>query len=416
MALASYGCAHHGVHRNNPSVVAEQALERSSIFDGHNDLAIHYARAAPRWSSERLNIAVSLPGQSDIPRMRKGRVSGALVTVSSGLDPSATMHFADLVQSFDWFDRLVADQSDSLMKAVRSDDLESARRSGRIAFTMAIEGGDQIDGSLENLRASYARGVRSMTIVYDHHNNIGDGAMAFPSSAAAASRSAGGLTCFGREVIAEMNRLGMIVDLSHAARSTAEQALTFSSAPVLFSHSAARNLADSPRNLSDSTLAKLRANGGMVMVPLAPYLTTHASWRWFLAGETYFARLTALYPDDKARVSRESEAWDRANPPPPVSISNVADQVDYLAQRVGRDHVGIGSDFDGMGDFVISDLADVEALPALFTELARRGWTRSELGGLASGNFHRLLRSVEQASHRISTSPGSSKPARRHPC
>ena len=393
---------------------AAAALDRAPIFDGHNDLAIHYARTEPRWSLERLDIATALPGQSDLPRMRQGQVGGALVTVSSGLDTTAKRHFPALLASFDWFDRLVAANPGRLIHARTASDLREARDAGRIAFMMAIEGGDQIDGSLDNLRAAHARGVRSMTIVYDHHNVIGDGAMAFPSSIEAAGPAAGGLTCFGREVVAEMNRLGLIVDLSHAAGTTARDAMAASAAPVLFSHSGARALADSPRNLEEVTLVDLRNNGGMVMVPLAPYLTTHESWRWFMAGEANFARLKRIYGSDKERISREAAAWDAANPPPPVSIAHVADQIEHIASRIGRDRVGIGSDFDGIGGFVIPDLADVTALPDLFTELARRGWSRPELEGLSSRNFERLLRSVEAASRKLRT--GSSTPARTRPC
>ncbi len=258
---------------------------------------------------------------------------------------------------------------------------------------MAVEGGDQIDGSLANLRTAYARGVRSLGIIYNHHNVIGDGGMPSGSSRPAV----GGLTPFGREVIAEMNRLGMIVDLSHAADMSTQQAIVASRAPVLFSHSGARALASSPRNLSDSMLRLAGSRGGLVMVPLAPYFVSEDHWRWWSAGEANYARLQSLYPDDPEWVRAESRRWDTENPQPVVGTSEVADHIEHVARVAGYANVGIGSDFDGIGSHVIPALADASMVPALFEELARRGWTQAQLEALAGGNFELFLAQVEQA-------------------
>ncbi len=190
----------------------------------------------------------------------------------------------------------------------------------------------------------------------------------------------------------------MIVDLSHAEETTALQAMSLSRAPVIFSHSGARARADTARNLSDRALRALRADGGIVMVPLAPYLTTTAHWRWWSSGEARYAELVAAHGDGHSAVSTGMTAWDAANPEPEVTVAHVADQIEHVARVAGHEHVGIGSDFDGMGRFAIPALADASRLPSLFAELARRGWTDAHLHALASGNFERVLGDVEAAS------------------
>lgn len=393
-SLLSAGCQ-TGRANEPASVGSPPAAIQVAVFDGHNDLAIHFLRARPAWSPDSHDLEVRLPGQSDIPRWRAGQVSGALVTVASDRETSDRAHFPRLLASLDWFDALAGRYPAQVVRARSSADLRAAHRSGRIALMPAIEGGYQIDRSLDNLRAAYARGVRSMTIVYDHHDAIGDGAMVLEQSRAVAGPPNGGLSSFGRAVVAEMNRLGMLVDLSHAGEATALQALELSRAPVIFSHSGSRVLADTPRNLSDETLRALAANGGIVMVPLAPYLTTTAHWRWWASGEARFAELQAAHPGDEAAVERGMAEWDAANPQPEVTLAHVADQIDHVARIAGYDHVGIGTDFDGMGSHVIPDLADSTRLPALFAELARRGWSTARLNALGSGNFERILARAE---------------------
>ncbi len=331
-------------------------LAVTPVFDGHSDLAIHFARAQPPWSASAYDISQRLPGQADVPRWRAGGIYGALTTVASDRGPSETDHFPRLLVSLDWLHALVTRHPADLALVGSLAELRRARGQGRIALIPAIEGGDQIDGSLENLRTAHRRGVRSMLIVYDHHNELGDGAMVLQQSKSVARRANNGLSPLGRRVIAEMNRLGMLVDLSHASEETVHQALSLSGAPVIFSHSAARALADTPRNLSDETLRRLRSNGGIVMVPLAPYLITTEHWRWWDAGERRYAELQAAHEGDAAAVGRGMEEWDSRNPRPQVWVSQVADQIEHIARVAGAEHVGIGTDFDGMGDFAIDGL------------------------------------------------------------
>lgn len=372
-------------------------LPLPQVIDGHVDFAIHYLKR--NWSTDGLDIDKRLPGQTDVPRWREGGINGALVTIGSDRPPGSDGHFARVLVSLDWFDALISQHDGALQFARSADDFERAAAIGKIALMPAIEGGDQLDGSLQNLRLAHARGVRSVGIVYDHHNSIGDGAMAMPSSAKIAAPVNGGLSPLGRQLIAEMNRLGMIVDLSHAAESTSLDALSVSIAPVIFSHSAARSLADTPRNLSNKVLRSLSRNRGIVMVPLVPYLMTTDHWHWWSAGETRYAELTRRFTDETS-VSRGMAEWDKANLQPEVTLAHVADQIEYVAKIAGKDHVGIGTDFDGMGDFKIASLRDASALPSLLQELRSRGWSSADLEKLARGNFLRVVRAVEAAAKR----------------
>lgn len=378
-------------------MVAQSATASTlpQVIDGHADFALHYLRAG--WSLRALDIEKGLPGQADVRRWREGGINGALTTVGSDQPPGSKQHFKSVLLSLDWFNALVQRHHGSLVAARSASDFDRAAKDGKIALMAAIEGGDQLDGSLEHLRLAYARGVRSIGIVYDHHNSIGDGAMAMPSSAIVAAPANGGLSPLGKEVVQEMNRLGMMVDLSHAGEQTALDAMSLSKAPVIFSHSAARALSDTPRNLSDKVLREVAKKGGVVMVPLVPYLTTTEHWRWWSAGEAQYADLERQHSDEAA-VSRGMAEWDAANPQPSVNVSHVADQIEYVARIAGKDHVGIGTDFDGMGSFAVKGLGDASAIPMLLAELRARGWSSDNLHKLARGNFLRALHAVEAAS------------------
>jgi membrane dipeptidase len=368
------------------------------IFDGHNDVIGVYLDTPPRFSFVGRDISKGLTGQSDGPRLRQGGYGGALITLSGGVAPGAPGgYFPAMREAFDWYDALVLTHSGTFARALTPDDARAAMKAGRIALTPAIEGAGQFDGKMENLVEAHRRGVRSVMLVYDHNDDVGDGAMAFVGSAFAAAPAHGGLTPFGRELVGMLNDLGVIVDLSHAAEITAMEALKLARAPVIFSHSGARGLADTPRNVSDATLAALKENGGLIMIPFVPYLTTTQYWRWYDDGERAYAKLSEEHRTDRYALERAMAAWEKANPQPVVTVAHVADQVEYAAARVGRDHVGIGSDFGGMGRFVVTGLEDAAATPALFAELRRRGWSDAELAGLASDNFLRTWAAVAKA-------------------
>ncbi|MDP1544369.1 MAG: dipeptidase [Polycyclovorans sp.] len=269
-----------------------------------------------------------------------------------------------------------------------ADLLESVRqmKAGKIAGMLGIEGGQSIGSSLAVLREMFGMGVRYMTLTHGKNVPWADSATDAPKH--------DGLTDFGRQVVQEMNRLGMIVDLSHVSEATMKDALEATKAPVMFSHSGVRAVNDHPRNVPDSVLPAVKANGGIIMVVfyaafVDPDLREHG-----LKRTAERARLDALYLGNPAGAAAALKAWDTANPPPSTPLGLVADHIDHIKKTIGVDHVGLGGDYDGM-DAVPVGLEDVTGYPALFTELARRGYTQAELEKIASGNMLRVLKANE---------------------
>jgi membrane dipeptidase len=263
---------------------------------------------------------------------------------------------------------------------------EAAMKAGKVASLLGAEGGHSIGGSLGVLRQLYGIGVRYMTLT--HFNTL-----AWADAATDAPKH-GGLTDFGRDVVREMNRLGMLVDLSHVSEDTMLDALEVAKAPVIFSHSSAAALDNHPRNVSDRVLDLVKANGGIVMVVSAPAYVSAAvrDWNALKSGEE--ARLKARFTGNPDGAKAALAAWVAANPSPKATLAQLADHLDYIKQRIGADHVGLGGDFDGIGDTTVG-FSDVAAYPALFIELARRGWSQAELEKLASRNMLRVLKAAE---------------------
>jgi membrane dipeptidase len=257
---------------------------------------------------------------------------------------------------------------------------------------LGMEGGHAIENSLGALRAYYDLGVRYMTLT---HNVTLDWA-----DAALDSARHGGLTPFGKEVVREMNRLGMLVDLAHVSPGTMSDALTVSEAPVIFSHSGARALVDHRRNVPDSILARVPKNGGIVMVPFVTDFVSKAAFEHDNAAAAQRAALKTQFPDDSAARARGMKDWVASHPAPPVMLTDVADHIDHVRKIAGVDHVGIGSDFDGITDTVVG-LEDVSKYPDLFAELARRGWTEADLRKLAGENLLRVMTQAEAVAARL---------------
>ena len=272
----------------------------------------------------------------------------------------------------------------------RASAFEREFKRGRIASLIGLEGGHGIENSLGVLRACHALGARYLTLT---HNVTTDWA-----DAALDSARHGGLTDFGREVVREMNWLGMLVDLSHVSPDTMSAALDVTRAPVIFSHAGARALVDHARNVPDSILARVRANGGIVMVTFVPPFVSAEAAAFEQRRETEEKRLSASVADAAER-SRALEAWDAANPRPCATLAQVADHIQHVRDVAGADHVGIGSDFDGI-DYVPVGLEDVSKFPDLLAELARRGWSDEDLAKLAGGNLLRVLREAEGVASR----------------
>jgi len=369
---------------------AKAILRASPLVDGHNDLPIVIRRAGqPPADVDAYDIAGRGLHETDIPRLREGGVGVQFwsVYVPSDLTPLAAMR-AQLEQ-IDIARRLIAKYPRDLGFAASVADIERQRARGRIASLLGAEGGHTIVNSLGALRAYYDLGVRYMTLT---HNNGTDWA-----DAALDSARHGGLTPFGREVVREMNRLGMMVDISHVSPATMSAVLSITEAPVIFSHSSARALVDHARNVPDSILRRLSANGGIVMANFYPAFVSDSVRRW---RDGLQSALTAA-GSDSARARNEYER--EKGPLPRATLKDVADHVEHLRRMAGVDHVGIGADFygpPGEREHVVG-LEDVSMYPNLFAELIRRGWSDDDLGKLARGNLLRVFRSVEQVATRL---------------
>ena len=377
------GCAATPVKSNTDRV--NGLLSRTPLIDGHNDLLIHYLGPANSLGTvDQYDIRTRASGQVDIPRMRAGHVGAAVFTVGIN-DPNHRE--VSVAASTSLLRELARRSSNDFEVVTDAAGVTRAFQSRKIAALMGLEGGDQIGGSLEVLRVAYRHGVRAMTLTWDNSNDIADA-----STGAMKHR---GLSVFGDSVVREMNRLGMLVDLSHSSDSTVFDALAISRAPIILSHSSARAIAPAPRNVSDTLLKLVAKNGGIVMVTFVPYFTTPQYWEWYQRGETHWASLMFKHKGDRVAVRKEFDAWDAANPPPVVQVADVANHIEHVRNVAGIDHVGIGADFDGMDFSRITGLEDVSKFPALFVELMKRGWTDADLEKLAGKNFLRVLKAVE---------------------
>jgi membrane dipeptidase len=373
--------------------VAERVLAAVPLVDGHNDLpwAIRNAKGAPR-DVEAYDLRKTTPGHTDLARLKAGRVGGQFwsVYIPGNIKDSG---FAKVqLEQIDIAKRVIAKYPERLRFATTAAQVRAAFRTGHIGSLLGMEGGHAIENSLGALRAYYDAGVRYMTLT---HNQTLDWA-----DAATDSAKRGGLTPFGREVVREMNRLGMLVDLSHVAPSVMSQALDVTEAPVIFSHSSARAVADHPRNVPDSILARLAKNGGVAMVTFVPGFVSAKLVAWGRQRTARVAEIRKASGADTAAARRDIDAWLAANPAPRATMADVADHLDHVKRVAGADHVGLGGDFDGI-DTVVEGLEDVSKYPALLAELSRRGWTEAELRKLAGENVLRALATAEQVSARL---------------
>jgi len=354
------------------------------VIDGHNDLA-WALREHCGHDLSRVDLAGGEPAlQTDLPRLRRGGVVGQFWSVyvpcslTGGAAVTATLEQVDAVH------RLVRAFPEDLELCRGADEVEAAVRSGRVASLMGMEGGHSIDSSLGTLRMMHALGVRYLTLTHNENVPWADSATDAPVL--------GGLSAFGREVVREMNRIGMFVDLSHVSADTMRDALDVSSAPVLFSHSSARALCDSPRNVPDDVLGRVPGNGGVVMVTFVSPFVSQAWADWRAGCEAELARRGGdpRRLDDLEAVL--DERW--ATAPPPPTVADVADHVEHVREVAGLAHVGLGGDHDGTS-MLTAGLEDVSGYPRLLAELAGRGWSRPELAALGGGNVLRALRDLE---------------------
>lgn len=377
---------------------ARELLAEFPVVDGHNDLP-WALREQVRYDLDARDLATSQAGHlhTDLPRLRAGGVGAQFwsVYVRADLpDPvTATLEQIDCVRQI--VDRHPAD----LRTALTAADMEAARSQGRIASLMGAEGGHSIANSLGTLRGLYALGVRYLTLTHNDNVDWADSATDEPA--------AGGLTAFGREVVREMNRIGMLVDLSHVAATTMRDALDASSAPVIFSHSSARAVCDHPRNIPDDVLERLPANGGVAMVTFVPKFVLQAAVEWTAAASANLRAHGFFDLDTTPEAMKVHRAFEEAHPRPVPTAATVADHLDHMRAVAGIDHLGIGGDYDGTA-FTPDGLNDVSGYPNLIAELLDRGWSRADIAKLTWQNAVRVLGAAEDVSRELRTTRGPS--------
>ena len=366
---------------------ARDLLRRFPLIDGHNDLPwVLRGRADGDANQARFDLDAPVAGlHTDLPRLAAGHVGAQFWSVYVPAQLAGDGAVAAVLEQIDLARRMIARYPEALGLALTADDVERVFASGRVASLLGAEGGHAIAGSLGVLRMLYALGVRYMTLTHNANTGWADAATDEPR--------AGGLTDFGRDVVREMQRIGMLVDLSHVSPDTMRQALDVAACPVIFSHSSARAVCDAPRNVPDDVLTRLTANGGVCMVTFVPAFVSQECADW-LAGLKAEAARRGLDPRDLGKLFSIKPEWEREHPMPQATLAQVADHVDHVRRVAGVDHVGLGGDFDGTDD-VTAGLEDVSAYPALFAELLHRGWTESACAALAGGNLLRALRAAE---------------------
>ena len=373
-------------------------LAQHPVIDGHNDL-LWAAREATSYDFERLDVGGGgTPTHTDLPRMRAGGMGAQFWSVYvptrlTGDDAvSATLEQVDAARL------LTHRYADQLAWATTADEVEEAWATGRMASLMGAEGGHSINSSLGTLRQLHALGVRYLTLTHNANTPWADSATDRPV--------AGGLTAFGREVVAEMNRVGMMVDLSHVSADTMRDALAVAEVPAIFSHSSARAVTDSPRNAPDDVLELLARAGGVCMVTFVPKFVNTACADWH-RGMVEAAAAEGIAEADGVRFEAFDEAYERAHPQPMADLADVVAHCEHVREVAGIDHVGLGGDYDGVA-VLPRGLEDVATYPALLEALADRGWSEADLAQLTCRNILRVMRDVEAGAREIQQRRGPS--------
>ncbi|MEA2580004.1 MAG: rane dipeptidase [Actinomycetota bacterium] len=367
-------------------------LREAPLIDGHNDLAWALRETFERDGTVP-DIATDLPERhTDIPRMARGGVGGQFwsVYVPSHLPEAEAA--ARTLEQIDRVHGFVDANSDRLELARTANDVERIAASGRVASMIGVEGGHAIRSSLGVLRVLATLGAGYLTLTHNDDTPWAD--------SATGDQPHGGLTRFGEEVIRELNRLGILVDLSHVSDDVMRQAIELSEAPVIFSHSSARALCDVPRNVPDDVLELAGRTDAVVMVTFVPSFLTVDGAKINAEGWEEARRLRAEMPDDPAAVDAAMEAWFVEHPDPPASVTDVADHIDHVRQVAGVDHIGVGSDFDG-APAMPDGLSDAAGYPVLFAALADRGYTDDDLSKIAGRNVLRVMRANERTAERL---------------
>ena len=400
--------AHHARAADGAAADAariDRILAATPLVDGHNDLpwqlrdlyrndlsTLDFAKDTSKLPVPEGGTAL----MTDVPRLRAGRVGAQFWSVWIPGTTKGPAAVRTALEQIDVTKALVARYPQALEMAGSAADIRRIHKSGKVASLIGVEGGHMIDDSLAMLRQYYDLGVRYLTLTHTSNTAWADSATDKPAHQ--------GLTAFGKEVVREMNRLGMLVDLSHVSNDTMRAALEVSEAPVIYSHSSARALVDHPRDVPDDVLKLVAKNGGVVMANFYPGFVSEKRRRWDAERTAHEALLNGapegLYIGQPERAKAALAEWDAAHPMPEVGIGDVADHIDHIRKVAGVDHVGLGSDFDGIPT-APTGLDGVDKFPALLAELARRGWSDADLAKVAGGNLLRAFAQAERVSTRL---------------
>jgi len=402
LVAISLGFASLASQQSNDAALLDRAralLKQTPLIDGHNDYPWELREKAQR-NFEKLDIAKPQPTiMTDIARLRAGGVGGQFWSVYVPVELTGQSAVTATLEEIDTVHQMTRRYPETFELALTADDVERIFKQGRIASLVGMEGGHSIDNSLAALRMFHRLGARYMTLTHAKNTAWADSATDDPKF--------GGLAPFGEEVVREMNWLGMLVDLSHVSPETMEDAIRVSQAAVIFSHSSARALNDVPRNVPDSVLRLLPKNGGVVMVTFVPGFLSPAVAAWNKLQDAERDRLTKQFPGDGAAVTRGVNEWAAAHPGPRATVAEAANHIDHIRKVAGIDHIGLGSDFDGITQ-VPQGLEDVSKFPSLIAELFRRGYKDDEIKKILGQNILRVMRDVEKVSRRLQSERGPS--------
>jgi membrane dipeptidase len=378
------------ISAQSPANVASRAaaIHKSvPVIDGHNDYPWALREKSPGRDLEVLDISKPQPSlMTDIARLRAGGVGGQFWSVYVPSTMQGKEAVRATLEQIDVVHRMVAKYPETFVRARTADDVERASKAGKIASLIGMEGGHSIDSSLAALRTMHSLGTGYMTLTHSSNVPWADSATDTPAL--------GGLSPFGEEVVREMNRLGMLVDLSHVSADTMADAIRVSRAPVIFSHSSARAVCAHPRNVPDEILKQLPANGGVVMVTFVPEFIAPEAGKMYPETMAMRKRLQSEYPNDPAAQRAARLEWRKSHPEPKATLSMVADHIDHIRKIAGIDHIGLGGDFDGI-DSVVEGLEDVSKYPALTAELLRRGYGDEDIKKILGLNILRVMRRAE---------------------
>jgi membrane dipeptidase len=371
---------------------ARRILREVPIIDGHNDYP-WAVREQAAGDLDKLDIRQSQPGiMTDIGRLHAGGVGGQFWSVYVPVERQGGEAVSATVDQIDIVYRMLAKYPETFALALTADDVERIEKQGKIASLIGVEGGHCINNSLGVLRMLYRLGARYMTLTHSSNTSWADSATDTPKN--------DGLAPFGEDVVREMNRLGMLVDLSHVSPATMDDAIRVSQAPVIFSHSSTRALVDHPRDVPDNILARLPANGGVIMITFVPGFVSKEVREYNLREADEQKRVTDDLKGNAQAIKRAMDDWHKANPSPRASLLQVADHIDHARQVAGIDHIGIGSDFDGITSVPVG-LEDVSTYPLLIGELLHRGYSEDDIKKIAGRNILRAMRQAEATARRL---------------